>query len=106
MPPLHRRLRAYVASPGGVRMPYGIWAVHPGGASPVFAMRQYYRLYCVNQDGRIVGVEETHCDTDDDAEAHAGSRLAGLSKCDGIEIWNLDRFVSWVSRPGALPAGT
>ena len=69
-------------------------------------MRHYYRLYCVNQDGRIVGVEETHCDTDDAAEAHAGARLESMVKCNGIEIWNLDRFVSWVARPAAFSPGT
>ena len=71
-----------------------------------FAMRQYYRLYCVNQDGRIVGVGLGIVIGIAVGFLHAGTRLADMAKCNGIEIWNLDRFVSWVSRPVAVPVGT
>jgi hypothetical protein len=62
------------------------------------ATRQYYRLYCLNDRGKIVGVEETHCDDDDSACAHARSRLAEIGKCMSIEVWNYARRVGQIER--------
>ena len=60
---------------------------------------QYYRLYCMNAAGRIVGVEETHCEDDASACAHARDRLPDMDgKCLTIEVWNHARRVGHVSR--------
>ena len=60
---------------------------------------QYYRLYCLNAAGRIVGVEETHCEDDASACAHARERLPQLEgKCLRIEIWNQARRGGHVDR--------
>ena len=56
-------------------------------------MKTYYRLYCVNDRDRIIGVEETHCDDDASACAHASEKLPSVSKCKSIEVWSGDRFV-------------
>ncbi len=56
-------------------------------------MRTYYRLYCVNDRDKIVGVEEAHCDDDASACAHASEKLPKLERCVSIEVWNGVRFV-------------
>lgn len=60
---------------------------------------QYYRLYCMNAAGRIVGVEETHCEDDASACAHARERLPQMDgNCLTIEVWNQARRVGHVAR--------
>jgi hypothetical protein len=53
----------------------------------------------MNADGRIVGVEEAHCEDDASACAHARKRLPDLDgKCLTIEVWNQARRVGHVVR--------
>ncbi|HEX8232708.1 MAG TPA: hypothetical protein VF559_05095 [Caulobacteraceae bacterium] len=62
-------------------------------------MRNYYRLYCVNTLNKIIGVEETHCDDDASACAHAAEKLPSVSRCASIEVWSGSRFVCRVPEP-------
>jgi hypothetical protein len=55
-----------------------------------------YRLYCINQSGSIVGVEDAHCPSDQDALEHARSLLDDKDHCHGIEVWERARLVGRV----------
>ena len=59
---------------------------------------QYYRLYCINESGKITDVEEAHFQDDEEANAHARSLLPQRGKCHRIEIWNHARRVGHVGR--------
>lgn len=60
---------------------------------------QYYRLYCLNDAGKIIGFEEIHCEDDASACAHAREQLPKRDgKCLKIEVWNHARRVGHVSR--------
>ncbi len=58
----------------------------------------YYRFYCVSAHGRFVGVEEDHCETDDDARESARERLERLANCGAIEVWRRDVMVCHIAR--------
>ncbi len=58
----------------------------------------YYRFYCVSRQGRFVGVEEDHCETDEQARASARERLQRLGNCRAIEVWRRDVMVCHVAR--------
>ena len=60
--------------------------------------RAYYRFYCVGSRGRFVGVEKSHCETDDDARRHARASLERFVHCRAIEVWRRDVFVCHISR--------
>jgi hypothetical protein len=73
--------------------------VQSGGATVLSSPTlQYYRLYCINRAGKITGVEETHCEDDESACAHARTLLPERNKCERIEIWNHARRVGHVER--------
>jgi hypothetical protein len=63
--------------------------------------RAYYRFYCVSPRGRFVGVEETHCETDEDAREHARRCLEQKVHCRSIEVWRREVLVCHVSRDDA-----
>ena len=51
----------------------------------------YYRVYLVNGTGRFFNVEETECESDDDAIAFAKPLLSMAS---AVEVWNRARHVA------------
>ncbi len=60
--------------------------------------RAYYRFYCVSPRGRFVGVEEAHCETDEDAREHARLALGRHLHCGAIEVWRRDVLVCHMVR--------
>jgi hypothetical protein len=58
--------------------------------------RAYYRFYCQDGGGKFLRVDESHCETDDDALAHAAELLGSSPHCATIEVWNLARIVGRV----------
>jgi hypothetical protein len=63
--------------------------------------RAYYRFYCVSPRGGFIGVEEAHCDTDEDAQKTARERLQRRPNCRAIEVWRQDVMVCHIHRDEA-----
>jgi hypothetical protein len=61
-----------------------------------------YRLYCLNEKGGIVGVEEALCPSDEHAIAEAERMLGRRPRCQGVEVWDRARLVGRVPRGEAV----
>jgi len=66
----------------------------------------YYRLYRVNDDGRIFGVDAAEYETDEHAARHAVELASSIAGCAAIEIWDRARLAARVcaSTPATRPA--
>ena len=61
----------------------------------------YYRLYRLNDAGRIFGVDAGEFETDEQASRHALDLAGAIAGCAAIEIWDRARLAGRVAAPGA-----